>query len=160
MSFEDAIAAQVERCYQHAENQLKRPFPRPSISFAMRGQAAGAAHLQHNRLRFNPVLAAQNQQAFIDQVVPHEVCHLLAWQLYGKVKPHGREWQALMVNLFAVRPDTRHQFDVSAVAPRTFSYRCNCRLHQLTIRRHNKILRGQAEYRCRLCQSPLQSALS
>ncbi|WP_298442596.1 SprT family zinc-dependent metalloprotease [uncultured Ferrimonas sp.] len=150
------ISAQVEHCYQVAEQQLQRRFSRPTISFALRGQAAGTAHLQVNRLRFNPTLAQQNPQAFVDEVVPHEVAHLLAWQLYGRVKPHGVQWQQLMRSLFQLEPKTRHSFDVTAVQPRSFAYRCQCQSHQLTIRRHNKVLRGQAQYRCRRCQTPLQ----
>ncbi|QIZ75522.1 SprT family zinc-dependent metalloprotease [Ferrimonas lipolytica] len=155
-SIQQRLCAQVEHCYQQAEAQLKQQFPRPEISFAMRGQAAGAAYLQINKLRFNLVLAKQNPTEFINQVVAHEVAHLLVWQLHGKVKPHGREWQRVMLGVFGLEPAVRHQFDVSAVKPQTFRYRCNCQEHQLTIRRHNKVVRGQAQYQCRLCRSPLQ----
>lgn len=150
-----ALAQQVEHCYQIAEAKLSRTFPRPELGFAMRGQAAGAAHLQQNRLRFNLTLAADNQAEFLNQVVPHEVCHLLAWQLFGRVKPHGAEWQQLMVDVYGLVPLVRHQFDVTKVTSKRFDYRCGCQTHQLTVRRHNKIQRGQAEYHCRRCQGPL-----
>ncbi|MFI3245017.1 MAG: SprT family zinc-dependent metalloprotease [Ferrimonas sp.] len=153
-----AICAQVEQCYQLAEQQLQRAFPRPNIAFNQRGQAAGSAYLQRNQLRFNPILARANPEAFLQQVVPHEVAHLLVWHCYGKTKPHGLEWQRLMIQLFGVTPTVRHSFDVSAVQPRTVAYRCQCQIHQLTIRRHNKLQRGQAQYQCRLCQSQLQLA--
>ncbi|MBY6018775.1 SprT family zinc-dependent metalloprotease [Halomonas denitrificans] len=152
------LLSRVETCYLKAEQRLGRPFPRPSVSLKMRGQSAGAAHLQDNRLRFNPVLLEENPDAFLDEVVPHEVAHLLVWHSFGKVAPHGRQWQAMMRDVFGLEPHTRHLFDVSNVAPRTVAYRCQCRDHNLTIRRHNKVQRGQTRYLCRHCGSALQPA--
>ncbi|TKB53034.1 SprT family zinc-dependent metalloprotease [Ferrimonas aestuarii] len=151
------VQRKVEACYQLAESQLQRAFPRPEISFALRGQSAGAAHLQQNKLRFNPVLLEQNLEAFINEVVPHEVAHLLTWQLYGRVRPHGREWQGIMWQIFQVEPKTKHQFDVSSVQQRQFAYRCGCQSHNLSIRRHNKVRRGQVQYQCRRCGDTLMA---
>ncbi|MGS0680468.1 SprT family zinc-dependent metalloprotease [Shewanella sp. 125m-7] len=145
------IAQQVEHCYQIAENTLSKRFPRPVISFALRGKSAGTAHLQLNKLRFNAKLLNDNQQAFLDDVVPHEICHLLAFQLYGRVKPHGLEWQYLMQHLYGRTPRTTHSFDTTAVEGKTYEYHCLCGPIKLSIRRHNKVLRGQTHYRCRKC---------
>ncbi|MCK8044904.1 SprT family zinc-dependent metalloprotease [Shewanella sp. 1CM18E] len=151
------IAQQVERCYQIAETKLKRSFPRPEINFALRGKSAGTAHLQLNKLRFNATLLKTNHQAFIDEVVPHEICHLLAAQVFGRVKPHGREWQSLMLQVFNLQPRTTHSFDTTAVEGKTFDYFCLCGPIKLSVRRHNKVLRGETQYRCRKCGSQLQS---
>ncbi|BDY03398.1 SprT family zinc-dependent metalloprotease [Ferrimonas sp. YFM] len=153
-----ALAQRVEACYLTAERRLGQTFPRPQISLKLRGQSAGAAHLQENRLRFNPVLLAENPDAFLAEVVPHEVAHLLAWQLHGRVRPHGPEWQVLMSRVFDCAPRARHSFDISSVAPATFPYRCGCQDHALTVRRHNKVRRGQARYICRLCNQPLKAS--
>lgn len=149
------IVERTAACYAIAEDQLRRPFPRPQVHFNQRGKIAGSARLQLNELRFNPVLLNDNLQEFIDEVVPHEVCHLLAYQLYGKVRPHGKEWQSLMRSLFALKGQTKHQMDVSQVEGKTFSYRCQCQQHQLSVRRHNKVLRG-VSYQCRQCAAPLK----
>ncbi|MBY6187575.1 SprT family zinc-dependent metalloprotease [Marinobacter hydrocarbonoclasticus] len=151
-----ALLERIEACYRQAEKTLNRHFPRPAVSLRMRGQSAGAAHLQENRLRFNPVLLAENPDAFLTEVVPHEVAHLLVWHCYGKVAPHGPQWQAMMRQVFGLEPRTRHRFDVASVAPKTFAYRCQCRDHQLTVRRHNKVQRQQTRYLCRACGAALQ----
>ncbi|WOT05595.1 SprT family zinc-dependent metalloprotease [Shewanella youngdeokensis] len=154
-ALQQSVATQVERCYQMAETKMARPFPRPEINFKLRGKSAGTAHLQLNKLRFNPLLLADNHQAFIDDVVPHEICHLLSFQLYGRVKPHGAEWQYLMRHLYGCQPRTTHSFNVQAVQGKTFEYHCGCSIVNLSIRRHNKVVRGDAQYRCRKCGQDL-----
>ncbi|WP_243637402.1 SprT family zinc-dependent metalloprotease [Parashewanella curva] len=149
---------QVELCYQQAEQELQRSFPRPEISFKLRGRSAGMAHLHLNKLRFNQQMLQDNGAAFINEVVPHEVCHLLCHHLYGRVKPHGKEWQSLMLGLYQQQPKTTHSFDVVYRPQQTVDYRCNCGVVKLTIRRHNKVARNQASYRCKNCLQTLTSS--
>ncbi|QQX80893.1 SprT family zinc-dependent metalloprotease [Shewanella sp. KX20019] len=156
---QQSIASQVEHCYQLAETQLGQKFPRPEINFKLRGKSAGTAHLQLNKLRFNPLLLNDNQQAFIDDVVPHEICHLLSFQLHGRVKPHGIEWQRLMRQLYNRQPRTTHSFNTQSVEGKTFEYLCGCGSVNLSIRRHNKVVRGDTQYRCRKCGHNLRSLL-
>ena len=61
----ELLHARVEACYQLAEDFFKRSFPRPEVSFKLRGQKAGVAHLQENLLRFNPKLYAENREHFL-----------------------------------------------------------------------------------------------
>ncbi|MGL4714077.1 MAG: SprT-like domain-containing protein, partial [Shewanella sp.] len=112
------VLERIDVCYQEAEIALKRTFPRPVTQFSLRGKSAGTAHLQQNRLRFNPVLLRENSEAFLTDVVPHEICHLLCFQLFGKTKPHGKEWQSLMLTLFKVNPSTTHSFNIASVTSR------------------------------------------
>ncbi|MGL5177893.1 MAG: SprT-like domain-containing protein, partial [Aeromonas veronii] len=103
-----------------------------------------------------------NQQAFLDEVVPHEVAHLLVHALWGdgrgknRVLPHGKQWQSVMREVFGLEPRTTHSFDLAVLAQRTVPYRCHCQQHQLSIRRHNKVVRGEARYHCRRCKQPLE----
>ncbi|MGL5390524.1 MAG: SprT family zinc-dependent metalloprotease, partial [Shewanella sp.] len=152
------VLERIEECYQQAEAMLKRPFPRPVTEFSLRGKSAGTAHLQQNRLRFNPVLLRENSAAFLREVVPHEICHLLCFQLFGNTKPHGREWQSLMVKLFKIRPSTTHCFNTASVAGPEIDYRCACGPIKLSIRRHNKVLRGESRYLCKRCHTHLVQA--
>lgn len=150
------ILAKVECDYQLAERHFNRAFARPVVQFTLRGKSAGTAHLQTNRLRFNPVLLAENPQVFLNEVVPHEISHLLCYQLFGRVKPHGKEWQSIMTTAFKVVPKTTHQLNVQSVSGRQFDYFCGCGNTSLSIRRHNRVQRGQTQYRCRRCKQTLQ----
>ncbi|GGP48741.1 SprT family zinc-dependent metalloprotease [Shewanella saliphila] len=156
-ALQQQILDKVESDYQHAERHFNRPFPRPVVQFSLRGKSAGTAHLQTNRLRFNPVLLAENPHVFLAEVVPHEISHLLCYQLFGRVKPHGKEWQSIMVSTFNVAPKTTHQLNIQSVSGQQFDYFCGCGNTTLSIRRHNRVVRGQTQYRCRRCQQTLQS---
>ncbi|WP_299491153.1 SprT family zinc-dependent metalloprotease [uncultured Shewanella sp.] len=152
---QQTLIKKVEICYQAAESQLELHFARPTIGFKLRGKCAGMAHLQHNHLRFNPTLLANNSQAFLTEVVPHEVCHLLVYHIFGRVKPHGKEWKNMMQYVFNLSPRTTHDFDTTDATGPQFRYQCHCGTINLSLRRHNKIIRGQTQYRCRRCNTQL-----
>ena len=73
-----------------ANLKLGRHYPEPVLVYQQRGTSAGTAWLEKNEIRLNPVLLLENQQAFIDEVVPHELAHLLVWKHFGRVAPHGK----------------------------------------------------------------------
>ncbi|KMV28449.1 SprT family zinc-dependent metalloprotease [Photobacterium swingsii] len=154
-SLQSQVIAKVESCISHANQRLQKRFAMPTVSFRQGGKIAGSARLQGWEVRFNPVLLKENPQAFLDEVVPHEVAHLITFKLFGRVRPHGKEWQTIMTQVFGIPARTTHSFDVSSVQGKTFSYQCQCSQHQLTVRRHNKVARGQVSYHCRQCRQPL-----
>jgi SprT protein len=150
-----AIQQAVMRCLreklQQANSHLGTRYPEPKMVYQQRGTAAGTAWLESYEIRLNPVLLMENQQAFVDEVVPHELAHLLVWKHFGRVAPHGREWKWMMETVLGVPARRTHRFEVDSVRKNTFPYRCPCQQHQLTVRRHNRVLRGEAEYRCTHC---------
>ncbi|MEP7703120.1 SprT family zinc-dependent metalloprotease [Paraglaciecola sp. 25GB23A] len=152
------IIERTESCMALACEHFNRQFLMPTIKFNQRGKIAGSARLQLNELRFNPVLMQDNLDHFLSDVVPHEICHLLAFQLFGRVRPHGKEWQALMVQVYEVKPNTYHGMDVTKVAGKKFAYRCLCGPVGLSIRRHNKVVRKVQQYRCIKCGNQLVAA--
>jgi hypothetical protein len=72
---------------------------------------------------------------------------------YGtKTAPHGVEWQRAMRAL-GQEPNRTHQMDATPTRTekREFIYRCGCKDHALTARRHNKVARAESSYACNLC---------
>ncbi|HEN3567361.1 SprT family zinc-dependent metalloprotease [Yersinia sp. HM-2024] len=155
-----ALQQAVMRCLRHklqlANQHLGTDYPEPKINYHQRGTSAGSAYLQSFEIRLNPVLLLENQQPFIDEVVPHELAHLLVYRQFGRVPPHGKEWRWMMEHVLQVPASRTHQFEVTSVRSKTFNYQCKCQQHALTIRRHNKVQRGESEYRCRECGEKLQ----
>jgi SprT protein len=133
----------------------------PTISYDLRGQSAGQANYRHNVIRLNRELLEKYAADFIDQTVPHEFAHLVAYQVYGRrVKPHGNEWRSIMV-AFGAEPSRTHRYEVSKTRRlRRYLYKCNCpgKEHELTSIRHNRIRRG-AGYLCGQCNEVLRLAL-
>lgn len=153
----DAANAELLRLYATANQYFSRTFPTATLTFRRSGKHAGTAFLQQNRINLNPVLFEQNQTAFFDDVLPHELSHLLVYQLYGRVKPHGKEWQAMMQTVFGRAPSTTHNFDLTPLGIKQFDYVCGCGPVTLSVRRHNKVQQGQ-QYSCRRCKQILRSA--
>lgn len=149
------VQRRLSACLAMAEQHFNRSFSIPEVSYDIRGMKAGVAYLPKNIIKFNRTLLLENPEEFIRQVVPHELAHLLVYQVYGRVKPHGVEWQKLMTQVFQLPAQTCHQFDVQNVQGKTYAYRCHCQLHQLSVRRHNKIQRESAVYFCRKCRTKL-----
>ncbi|GAB1437680.1 SprT family zinc-dependent metalloprotease [Providencia sp.] len=142
-----------------AEQKLEQTFPEPSINYKQRGTTAGSAYLQEWEIRINPTLLIENTEHFIDEVVLHELAHLLVFKVFGRkgIAPHGKEWKWMMQHVLEVTAKRTHNFAVTTVKSKTFRYYCACEtVHELTIRRHNKVVRGENQYLCRRCGEVLK----
>lgn len=130
--------------------------PRPEVWFDLRGKSAGQAHYVRGGLRFNPVLLRENREAFLAEVVPHEMAHWLVYHLEGGpwMRPHGHEWKTVMRRLFGLVPRTTHPFDVRRSSPAPYCYRCQCDEHFFSARRHALARKGTS-YKCRQCAQTL-----
>ena len=152
----ELLHARVEACYQQAE-VFPTPVPRPEVSFKLRGQKAGVAHLDENKLRFNPQLYRENQEDFLKQTVAHEVAHLVAHQLFGhRIQPHGEEWQLIMRGVYELPPNRCHSYDVKRRKVTRYLYRCACPDgdYPFSSQRHALVARGRRYY-CRRCKVTL-----
>lgn len=159
-----ALQQAVMRCLreklQQANTVLGSDYPEPVINYQQRGSTAGSAWLKEWEIRLNPVLLLENQQPFIDEVVPHELAHLLVYARFGKTAPHGQQWRWMMESVLNVPARRTHQFATASVQGKTFPYECACRRHELTLRRHNRVIKGESEYRCRSCGKRLRTLVT
>jgi SprT protein len=151
----------TQQCISRAEQIYNRRFKPLQVDFDLRGKCAGMYQVKRleRRIRFNPWIFAKYYQDSLHDTVAHEVAHYIVDCLYGlrKVKPHGREWQAVMRSLGA-EPKATGNYDLTGIPRRQyqrFAYRCGCRTHNLTILRHRKVMKGVAKYLCQYCHGPL-----
>lgn len=157
-----------------ASQLYKKSFSSIPVLFDLKGRAAGMYAMSgrgrraKRKIRYNPWLFGKYYQDNLRDTVPHEVAHYIAEQLYGtggmlnKIRPHGQEWRGVMA-AFGADDSVTSQFDLTGIPCRrqqTFSYRCDCREHQLGSRRHKKVALQRASYHCRYCGGALVSVVS
>jgi SprT protein len=147
-----------------ASKIYKKSFADIPIIFDLPGKCAGMYQRKgrERRIRFNPWLFAKYYQHSNQQTIPHEVAHYITdcmWR-FRRVKPHGKEWQSVM-QAFGVEPKVTGDFDLTGIPVKQYQridYRCGCKIHQISLIRHRRVLSGQAEYRCKDCHQLLQAA--
>lgn len=146
-----------------AAQHYQRDFSDIPVLFNLSGRMAGMYKVDRGKrqIRYNPYLFAKYFADNLATTVPHEVAHYVTDMLHGfrKVKPHGREWQAVM-RVFGVEPKVTCDYDLAGIpmrSQRRFDYRCTCRHYALTTRRHNMIQNGERLYQCPDCRSLIKA---
>lgn len=151
------IIDRTDACLEIARKKYGIPLPAIPVKFDLDGRAAGMFVFTPNQkwFRYNRKLMSANMVEFLRQTVPHEVAHYVVHMRWGKrAAAHGSEWKSVMRDAFGLKPDRCHTMDLSALGKDGYLYKCACRVHTLTIRRHEKIRRG-VPYKCRLCKDQL-----
>ena len=107
-----------------------------NLEFRRLGCRAGLYNTKTNTLTFDPLYLERHTDHFINQTVPHEVCHLVQTLRYPEKRVHGRNWQALMckVGLDPKRTCTEYEA-VPLRKTKTVPYTCGCRQWDFTARR-------------------------
>lgn len=132
-------------------------FFEPKIEYKNKGSIAGSALLNKWQIQLNRSMLIENQLLFINEVIPHELAHLITFKQYGQVKPHGPEWQYVMMTVFNCQPKRTHRFVLpSTIQKKRYRYTCQCQTHLLTTIRHNRIQNRHAKYFCKSCHALLQ----
>jgi SprT protein len=137
------------------------PFKPVPVTFDLTGRAAGMYKVDRRRrvIRYNPYIFAKYFEDSLSVTVPHEVAHYVTDIMFGlrNIRPHGREWGAVMHALGAEAVRTAN-YDLEGVPvrrQRRHAYRCACTEHQLTSRRHNLVQSARVRYLCRRCGGEL-----
>lgn len=151
----------TEHFIVRSEQLFERRFDRIPVLFDLRGRAAGMFKVvgRQRVIRYNPWIFGKYFEENLRDTVPHEVAHFIVHETCGRrsVKPHGRQWRALMAE-FGADDGVTFDLDLAGVPQRrqrTHPYRCGCREHQVSTTRHNRVVKGTGRYHCRYCQGQL-----
>ena len=127
----------------------------PHVRFDKRGTTGGTANCSLNELNFNAGLMLDNWDEYLNQIIPHEVAHLVKGAVYGTerkgelMRSHGTYWQRIM-RQFGIEPDRSHNMDISKVQQpkRKFVYECKCCSIEFVLSsvKHNRIVRGHSNF--------------
>ncbi|WP_282366469.1 SprT-like domain-containing protein [Pseudomonas sp. PS02290] len=157
------IKERVTECLHLASAHFGETFPEIPIKFDLTGTVGAQYCYRRCRttgketryFRFNRVLVRENLKEYLDQICPHEVAHYIARSKWGRgIKPHGVEWKSVMIDAFKLAPDRCHTMDTSSVEKLPFVYRCGCKEHRLSKRKHHRIVRGSI-YKCNSCRKAI-----
>ena len=136
--------------------------PKIEIDWSLKGMVAGMFCTQFARRFFkvNLTLAKDNLEDYLKQTVPHEFSHYIvravaAKNIFGRPKPHGREWKNVMIRVFGLDPKRCHSYDVSVRRGCRFEYKCACQSFKLGPTRHRRLQRNPQYYKCKNCRGYL-----
>lgn len=160
-----------------AEKHYGQKFAFPTIMYTKRGRTAGTANPYGGKweVNFNPILLMENVEDFLARTVPHEMAHLIDYQLhpenhksrvqlsyYGSPRRtkrdiHGPDWQSIM-HVLGADPSRCHTYDTTNAQVRrkdSHYYTCNgCgQTMKLGPKRHKKMQSGAAKYWMRGCKT-------
>ena len=139
------------------------------VRFDLKGRSAGMYRVKNHRglvfsrqqreIRYNPYIFSKYFDDNFATTIPHEVAHYVTDIIYGlkNIKPHGKEWKAVM-EAFAADSSVTADYDLAGIPIKkqaVFTYQCDCREHQLSTTRHNKIKKRRYQYTCRYCKQVL-----
>lgn len=172
------VAEKIEATFVKCEGHFNRTFRRAAIKYTLRGTTAGTAHPGKWELNFHPVLAVENWEDYISNTVPHEVAHLIDYDVYRrdaelaarqsmfrgrrqKRSVHGPTWKSIM-RMLGCDPNRCHTYDTTNVGRRKtrHTYNCTCgHVWQLGPKYHNNIQTRVKSYRCTKCKTTLTAAM-
>jgi SprT protein len=119
-------------------------------------QRLGDANYSKMRIRLSVPLWERANAQEREQVVAHEMCHIVASHKYGDhIKAHGGEWRACMM-VAGYPPDRCHSVDRTGLRKtrKTCETRCGCGLHMVTPKVFGRVVKGSM-YTCRRCNQKL-----
>jgi SprT protein len=167
------VVEETKRYIRLAEQLFDIKMKPVEIVFNLKGRAAGMYRvsqrdlrklsLHRNRyreIRYNPYIFARYYEDNLNVTVPHEVAHFVTDIIHGlkNIKPHGKEWKQVMAT-FGADASVTADYDLTGIPKkkmRSFTYRCLCGDRQLSAIRHNKIIKRQYRYHCKICKQTLQ----
>jgi SprT protein len=118
---------------------------------------------QKREIRYNPYIFSKYFEDNFNTTIPHEVAHYISDIVYGlkNIRPHGKEWKKIM-QAFGADASVTATYDLSGIPLKKqtyFTYQCDCREHQLSSIRHNKIKEHRYQYFCNVCKQVIQYKL-
>lgn len=162
--FQERVISTTLQFIIRAESLYDRSFRPIPVSFDIKGRTAGMYRVRNGQaeIRYNPYLFSKFPEDNLATTVPHEVAHYVTDQVFGlrSIRPHGKEWKDLMQE-FGCDANRTSDFDLHGIPVRKEArhlYQCACGTHQLTRRRHNRILRENIFYLCKTCREKLVAA--
>lgn len=155
---QEKIKAECMKWYARGIQEFSQQPELLEILFDLSGQKAGIATVRNsgaNTLNFNMILAEENEEEFLSQVVPHEVAHIIANKFYKQNCGHDVLWQSVMIK-WGKDPKRCHHFSVenSSQSRRNYHWKCSKCGTEFHVGKnlHEKIQNNYHKYACSKCR--------
>ena len=168
-----AVQDKLKVLYRLAEEQLDFRGA-CTLRYDLKGTRAGTASVRYRRgapsrnkvdniIRLNQGMLQDPalHEEMVNDTIAHELAHIITGHLYPDERGHGRQWRRI-ARVLGGSGNRSHRLDVThhrVRSVRRIPYHCsneNCgRTYQLTMIRHNRVLKGES-YLCGHCRALLE----
>lgn len=93
-----ALRRRTFKLIAEAERIYGVNLPQTTVFFFSGGVDAGW-QVGSDRIAYNIELARRNRQTFLDEIVPHEVAHLVQTNTKPLSRQHGKYWREICIRL-------------------------------------------------------------
>lgn len=154
----------VNKCLENAFKIFNIRFGYPIIDTTLKStRIAGRAIMERsgniikNTLRFNYKLYAAAPDLFIKEVVPHEVAHIVNYNMHERVIAHDFKWKYICLRLGGSGSThlIKELYEILVSISPGYKYKCACTIHNLSTRIQKKIEKG-ASYSCKDCHKRIK----
>ena len=111
---------------------------------------AGRAWLQTGLVEFSTSLYEANTDAFMEDTIPHEVAHIIAYRVYGS-SGHDAAWKQVC---YALGSNTSRLHSFKTNKNNGTAMRCGCMTHYFSPQRMAWVRKGKV-YSCKHCNQIL-----
>jgi len=108
---EAAVDVRLRALLSMVQQDRGLTLPAPHIQYVTRVKYAGKAYYYRNTIVLSRDFLERNFEDMICNTVPHELAHLITFQLFPRAKPHGFTWQSIMADWFHLDPLRCHYYD-------------------------------------------------
>lgn len=135
ITIEDQTKRLVQRKAEQVLSTLRATYgshiPMPEFLYDLDGSSGGETlfYRDENRsvVRLNTGFLHHYDWQFVDEVVPHEMCHVGTDHIYGPdIRPHGIEWVDMMDCVGEDFPVVYHNFDIRKTTMRYHTKHLYC----------------------------------
>lgn len=143
------VLEKVIECITKLEKHYAVKLRRPKLLFEKRGTVAAVANSDNWYINLNPILLNENVDEFIENTIPHEICHLVCDEVYPSQRYsrniHGPRWREMM-GILGAQAEAFHTYDVTnSRLPHTntvYRYACTgCKkTFDVGIKRHTSLV--------------------
>lgn len=125
---------------------------KPKVRFSDKLKVvAGTATYARHQVKFSNDLLLRFGMDFVNEVVPHEVAHLISDKVHEMRTHHSKLWKLVCLKLGGSGLKC-HSMAVKHNKAKTYHYDCNCQRKSVLEEVHTAVQKGEKKMTCPFCE--------